>query len=54
LKASEDRTSLLGSPDRRKANVDLRVGSEDRIAITYKGGNVHTILGPYRLIDPPR
>jgi Activator of Hsp90 ATPase homolog 1-like protein len=28
-----------------KANVDLRVGHEYRIAITHKGGNVHTILG---------
>jgi len=37
-----------------KANVDLRVGHEYRIAITHKGGNVHTILGTYRLIDPPR
>ena len=30
------------------------VGHEYRIAITHKGGNVHTILGTYRLIDPPR
>ncbi len=37
-----------------KANVDLRVGHEYRIAITHKGGNVHTVLGTYRLIDPPR
>jgi uncharacterized protein YndB with AHSA1/START domain len=37
-----------------KANVDLQVGHEYRIAITHKGGNVHTILGTYRLIDPPR
>ena len=37
-----------------KANVDLRVGHEYRIAITHKGGNVHTILGTYRVIDPPR
>ena len=37
-----------------KANVDLRVGHEYRIAITHKGGNVHTIIGTYRLIDPPR
>ena len=37
-----------------KANVDLRVGHEYRISITHKGGNVHTILGTYRLIDPPR
>jgi uncharacterized protein YndB with AHSA1/START domain len=37
-----------------KANVDLRVGHEYRIAITHKGGNVHTILGTYRLIEPPR
>jgi len=36
-----------------KANVDLRAGHEYRIAITHKGGNVHTILGTYRLIDPP-
>ena len=37
-----------------KASVDLKVGHEYRIAITHKGGNVHTILGTYRLIDPPR
>jgi uncharacterized protein YndB with AHSA1/START domain len=37
-----------------KANVDLRVGHEYRIAITHKGGNVHTVLGTYRLIEPPR
>jgi len=37
-----------------KANVDLRIGHEYRIAITHKGGNVHTILGTYRVIDPPR
>jgi uncharacterized protein YndB with AHSA1/START domain len=37
-----------------KANVDLRVGHEYRIAITHKGGNVHTILGTYRVIEPPR
>ena len=37
-----------------KANVDLRVGHEYRFAITHKGGNVHTILGTYRLIEPPR
>jgi uncharacterized protein YndB with AHSA1/START domain len=37
-----------------KANVDLRIGHEYRIAITHKGGNVHTILGTYRLIEPPR
>ena len=37
-----------------KASVDLRVGHEYRIAITHKGGNVHTILGTYHLIDPPR
>jgi len=36
-----------------KANVDLRVGHEYRIAITHKGGNVHTILGTYHLIQPP-
>jgi uncharacterized protein YndB with AHSA1/START domain len=36
-----------------KANVDLRVGHEYRIAITHKGGNVHTILGTYRVIQPP-
>jgi uncharacterized protein YndB with AHSA1/START domain len=36
------------------ASVDLRVGHEYRIAITHKGGNIHTILGTYRLIDPPR
>jgi uncharacterized protein YndB with AHSA1/START domain len=36
-----------------KANVDLRVGHEYRIAITHKGGNVHTILGTYRVIEPP-
>jgi uncharacterized protein YndB with AHSA1/START domain len=37
-----------------KASVDLQVGHEYRIAITHKGGNTHTILGTYRLIDPPR
>ena len=37
-----------------KANVDLRVGHEYRIAITHKGGNVHTVLGTYRVIEPPR
>ena len=37
-----------------KANVDLRVGHQYRLAITHKGGNVHTILGTYRVIDPPR
>jgi uncharacterized protein YndB with AHSA1/START domain len=37
-----------------KANVDLRVDHEYRIVITHKGGNVHTILGTYRLIEPPR
>jgi uncharacterized protein YndB with AHSA1/START domain len=37
-----------------KASVDLRVDHEYCIAITHKGGNVHTILGTYRLIDPPR
>src|SRR3984885_13507362 len=37
-----------------KASVDLRIGHEYRIVITHKGGNVHTILGTYRLIEPPR
>ena len=37
-----------------QASVDLRVGHEYRIAITHKGGNVHTVLGTYHLIDPPR
>jgi uncharacterized protein YndB with AHSA1/START domain len=37
-----------------KANVDLRIGHEYRIAITHKGGNVMTVLGTYRVIDPPR
>jgi uncharacterized protein YndB with AHSA1/START domain len=37
-----------------KASVDLQVGHEYRIAIAHKGGNVHNILGTYRLIDPPR
>lgn len=36
-----------------KADVDLRIGHEYRIAITHKGGNVHNILGTYRVIDPP-
>ena len=36
-----------------KASVDLRIGHEYRIAIIHKGGNVHTILGTYRVIDPP-
>ncbi len=37
-----------------KADVDLRVGHEYRIAITHKGGDVNTIVGTYRVIDPPR
>ena len=37
-----------------KANVDLRVGHEYRISITHKGGNVHTVIGTYLVIDPPR
>lgn len=37
-----------------KASVDLRVGHEYRIAITHKGGNVHNVLGTYRVIEPPR
>jgi uncharacterized protein YndB with AHSA1/START domain len=37
-----------------KASVDLRVGHEYRISIAHKGGNVHNVLGTYRLIDPPR
>ena len=37
-----------------KATVDLRVGHEYRISIAHKGGNVHNVLGTYRLIDPPR
>jgi uncharacterized protein YndB with AHSA1/START domain len=37
-----------------KATVDLQVGHEYRIAITHQGGNVFTILGTYRLIEPPR
>jgi uncharacterized protein YndB with AHSA1/START domain len=37
-----------------KAIVDLRVDHEYRITITHKGGNAHTILGTYRLIEPPR
>jgi uncharacterized protein YndB with AHSA1/START domain len=37
-----------------KASLDLRVGHEYRIDITHKGGNVHTIFGTYRLIEPPR
>jgi uncharacterized protein YndB with AHSA1/START domain len=37
-----------------KATVDLRVGHEYRISIAHKGGNVHSVLGTYRLIDPPR
>jgi uncharacterized protein YndB with AHSA1/START domain len=37
-----------------KATVDLRVGHEYRISIAHKGGNVHNVLGIYRLIDPPR
>jgi uncharacterized protein YndB with AHSA1/START domain len=36
-----------------KASVDLRINHEYRIAITHNGGNVSTILGTYRLIDPP-
>jgi uncharacterized protein YndB with AHSA1/START domain len=37
-----------------KATVDLRVGHEYRISIAHKGGNVHNVLGTYRVIDPPR
>jgi len=37
-----------------KASVDLRIGHEYRIAITHKGGNVHNVVGTYRLIEPPR
>jgi uncharacterized protein YndB with AHSA1/START domain len=37
-----------------RVQVDLRVDHEYRIAITHKGGNVMTVLGTYRLIDPPR
>jgi uncharacterized protein YndB with AHSA1/START domain len=37
-----------------KASVDLRVGHEYRIAIAHKGGNVHNVIGTYRVIDPPR
>ena len=37
-----------------KATVDLRIGHEYRISIAHKGGNVHNVLGTYRLIDPPR
>src|SRR5215469_3638614 len=37
-----------------KASVDLRIGYEYRIAITHKGGNVHNVVGTYRLIEPPR
>jgi uncharacterized protein YndB with AHSA1/START domain len=37
-----------------QASVDLRVGHEYRIAIAHKGGNIHTVLGTYRVIEPPR
>jgi uncharacterized protein YndB with AHSA1/START domain len=37
-----------------EATVDLRINHEYRIAITHKGGDVHTVLGTYRVIDPPR
>jgi uncharacterized protein YndB with AHSA1/START domain len=37
-----------------QASVDLRVGHEYRISITHKGGAVHTVLGTYRVIEPPR
>src|ERR1700734_708126 len=37
-----------------KATVALRVGHEYRISIAHKGGNVHNVLGTYRVIDPPR
>jgi uncharacterized protein YndB with AHSA1/START domain len=37
-----------------KASVDLRIGHEYRIAITHRGGNVHNVVGTYRLIEPPR
>jgi uncharacterized protein YndB with AHSA1/START domain len=36
------------------ASVDLRVGHEYRIAIVHKGGNVHNVVGTYRVIEPPR
>jgi uncharacterized protein YndB with AHSA1/START domain len=37
-----------------QARVDLRVNHVYSIAITHKGGNVHKIVGTYRLIEPPR
>jgi uncharacterized protein YndB with AHSA1/START domain len=36
-----------------KATVDLRINHEYRIAITHKGGNVHNVVGTYRVIEPP-
>jgi uncharacterized protein YndB with AHSA1/START domain len=36
------------------ADVDLRVGGNYRIAIHHIGGNVHTVIGTYQLIDPPK
>jgi uncharacterized protein YndB with AHSA1/START domain len=37
-----------------QATVDLRINHEYRIAITHKGGNVHNVVGTYRVIEPPR
>jgi uncharacterized protein YndB with AHSA1/START domain len=36
------------------AEVDLRVGGNYRIAIHHVSGNVHTVIGTYQLIDPPK
>jgi uncharacterized protein YndB with AHSA1/START domain len=36
------------------AEVDLRVGGNYRIAVHHVGGNVHTVIGTYQLIDPPK
>ena len=37
-----------------KADVDLRTGGAYRIEITHSGGNVHTVIGTYQIIDPPK
>lgn len=36
------------------AEVDLRVRGNYRIAVHHVGGNVHTVIGTYQLIDPPK
>ena len=36
------------------ADIDLRVGGNYRIAVHHVGGNVHTVIGTYQIIDPPK